>query len=101
MIDVCFPADYWRNDEFAILQASPEHTRPGSQGPPARCPLLRTSRLLTFRRLAPRLHVTKSPEIVSAFRDAGATWWLEWLDEQRATFAQMREHIRNGRTKLR
>jgi hypothetical protein len=45
--------------------------------------------------------VTKGPEIVSAFRDAGATWWLEWLDEQRGTFAQMREHIRNGPPKLR
>ena len=34
----------------------------------------------------------KGREIVNAFRDAGATWWLEWLDEQRGTFAQMREH---------
>ena len=39
---------------------------------------------------------TKGKEIVSAFREAGATWWLEWLDEQRGTFAQMREHIRKG-----
>ena len=38
----------------------------------------------------------KGQEIASAFRDAGATWWLEWLDEQRGTFAQMREHIQNG-----
>lgn len=39
--------------------------------------------------------------IVSAFREAGATWWLEWLDEQRGTFAQMREHIRKGPPKVR
>jgi hypothetical protein len=39
---------------------------------------------------------TEGKEIVSAFREAGAMWWLEWLDEQRGTFAQMREHIRKG-----
>ena len=39
---------------------------------------------------------TKAQEIVTAFREAGATWWLEWLDDQRGTFAQMREHIRKG-----
>jgi hypothetical protein len=42
----------------------------------------------------------KSQEIVSAFRDAGATWWLEWLDEQSGTFAQMREHVRKGPPKV-
>jgi hypothetical protein len=43
---------------------------------------------------------SKGRGIVSAFRDSGATWWLEWLDEQRGTFAQMREHIRNGPPKV-
>ena len=38
----------------------------------------------------------KGQEMVGAFREVGATWWLEWLDEQRGTFAQMREHIRQG-----
>ena len=35
-------------------------------------------------------------EMVAEFREVGATWWLGWLDEQRGTFAQMREHIRKG-----
>ena len=39
---------------------------------------------------------TKAQDVVAAFQEAGATWWLEWLDEQRGTFAQMREHIRKG-----
>lgn len=43
---------------------------------------------------------TKSQEVVSAFREVGATWWLEWLDEQRGTFTQMREHIRKGPPKV-
>ena len=38
----------------------------------------------------------KGQKIVSGFSDAGATWWLEWLDEQRGTFAEMREHVRKG-----
>ena len=38
----------------------------------------------------------RGQEMVGAFREVGATWWLEWLDEQRGTFAQMREHIRQG-----
>ena len=38
----------------------------------------------------------KGREIVNAFDEVGATWWLEWLDEQRGTFSQMREHIRQG-----
>jgi hypothetical protein len=42
----------------------------------------------------------KGQEIVSAFREVGATWWLEWLDEQRGTFAEMRKHIRQGPPKL-
>jgi alkanesulfonate monooxygenase SsuD/methylene tetrahydromethanopterin reductase-like flavin-dependent oxidoreductase (luciferase family) len=39
---------------------------------------------------------TKTQEIISAFREAGATWWLEWLDEQCGTFSQMRERVREG-----
>jgi hypothetical protein len=46
-------------------------------------------------------NAAKDRDIVSACRDAGATWWLEWLDEQRGTFAQMREHVRNGPPKVR
>ena len=38
----------------------------------------------------------KAREVIAAFQEAGATWWLEWLDEQRGTFAQMREHVRKG-----
>src|SRR5438045_1806271 len=43
----------------------------------------------------------KGRETVSTFGDAGATWWLEWLDEQRGTFAQMQEHVRQGPPRLR
>jgi alkanesulfonate monooxygenase SsuD/methylene tetrahydromethanopterin reductase-like flavin-dependent oxidoreductase (luciferase family) len=39
---------------------------------------------------------TKTQESIGAFSEAGATWWLEWLDEQRGTFAQMRELVRKG-----
>jgi hypothetical protein len=38
----------------------------------------------------------KGPEIVNVFHEVGATWWLEWLDEQRGTSVQMRERIRQG-----
>jgi Luciferase-like monooxygenase len=38
----------------------------------------------------------KAREVVAAFQEVGATWWLEWLDEQRGTFAQLREHVRKG-----
>lgn len=31
-----------------------------------------------------------------SFEDVGATWWLEWLDEQRGTFDEMLYHIRQG-----
>jgi hypothetical protein len=48
----------------------------------------------------PRGKAAKGQEMVGAFREAGATWWLEWLDEQRGTFAQMREHIRKGPPKV-
>ncbi|HYA34887.1 MAG TPA: LLM class flavin-dependent oxidoreductase [Candidatus Binataceae bacterium] len=44
----------------------------------------------------PRGEPAKARDVVKAFREAGATWWLEWLDEQRGTFAQMRERIREG-----
>jgi hypothetical protein len=43
----------------------------------------------------------KGQEIVAGFHDAGATWWLEWLDEQRGSFDLMREHVRNGPPKVR
>ncbi|MBY0394651.1 MAG: LLM class flavin-dependent oxidoreductase [Novosphingobium sp.] len=33
---------------------------------------------------------------VEQFRAVGATWWLEWLDEQRASYPAMLEHIRRG-----
>jgi Luciferase-like monooxygenase len=39
---------------------------------------------------------TKAQKTIVAFREAGATWWLEWLDEQRGTFAQMRDRLRQG-----
>ncbi|HLW69084.1 MAG TPA: LLM class flavin-dependent oxidoreductase [Candidatus Binataceae bacterium] len=39
---------------------------------------------------------TQGKAIVGALGAAGATWWLEWLDEQRGSLAQMREHIRKG-----
>jgi hypothetical protein len=39
-------------------------------------------------------------EIVQAFHEAGASWWLEWLDEQRGSFAEMRDHVRKGPPKI-
>jgi alkanesulfonate monooxygenase SsuD/methylene tetrahydromethanopterin reductase-like flavin-dependent oxidoreductase (luciferase family) len=42
----------------------------------------------------------RGQDIVKSFEEVGATWWLEWLDEQRGTFAQMREHIRQGPPKI-
>jgi hypothetical protein len=33
---------------------------------------------------------------VAAFEAAGATWWLEWLDEQRGSFEALLAHVRNG-----
>ena len=41
-------------------------------------------------------HKAKGAQLVEGFREAGATWWLEWLDEQRGPFEQMREHIKKG-----
>ena len=38
----------------------------------------------------------KAREVVAAFQESGATWRLEWLNEQRGTFAQMREYVRKG-----
>ena len=37
-----------------------------------------------------------SRDHVSKFEAVGATWWLEWLDEQRGSFAEMLDHIRQG-----
>jgi hypothetical protein len=42
----------------------------------------------------------KGREIVTAFCDGGATWWLEWMNS-RGTFAQMREHVGKGPSKVR
>jgi len=42
----------------------------------------------------------RAQDIVKSFEEVEATWWLEWLDEQRGTFAQMREHIRQGPPKI-
>jgi len=39
---------------------------------------------------------SRGREIIHDFGEGGATWWLEWLDEQRGTFAEMREHVRMG-----
>jgi hypothetical protein len=44
----------------------------------------------------PTGETAKASELVNSYREAGATWWLEWLDEQRGTFAQMRKHIQKG-----
>ncbi|HJU29142.1 MAG TPA: hypothetical protein VJ718_08225, partial [Candidatus Binataceae bacterium] len=38
----------------------------------------------------------KGREVVNKFKQVGATWWLEWLDEQRGSFEQMRRHVRTG-----
>ena len=35
---------------------------------------------------------------VSAFADAGATWWFEWLDDRANTFDSSLEFIRRGPT---
>lgn len=34
--------------------------------------------------------------LVAEFQTVGATWWLEWLDEQRGSYAEMLDHIRQG-----
>ncbi len=44
----------------------------------------------------PLLEKAQGSDLVAAFGAVGATWWLEWLDEQRGTFAQMRDHVRKG-----
>lgn len=33
---------------------------------------------------------------VADYQSVGATWWLEWLDEQRGTYSEMLDHIRQG-----
>ena len=42
----------------------------------------------------------KGQDLLGAFEQVGANWWLEWLDEQRGSLAQMRDHIRNGPPKV-
>ena len=37
---------------------------------------------------------------VAALAEAGATWWLEWLDDQRGSFAEMLERVRLGPPRL-
>jgi hypothetical protein len=43
---------------------------------------------------------SKGQDTVNAFHEVGATWWLEWLDEQRGSFAEMRDHVRKGPPKI-
>jgi hypothetical protein len=38
----------------------------------------------------------RAKEIASSYRDAGATWWLEWLDDQRGSFSEMLERVESG-----
>jgi alkanesulfonate monooxygenase SsuD/methylene tetrahydromethanopterin reductase-like flavin-dependent oxidoreductase (luciferase family) len=38
----------------------------------------------------------KASEKVTPFEKVGATWWLEWLEEQRGTFEQMEERVAAG-----
>ena len=43
---------------------------------------------------------TRAREMVEEFQEVGATWWLEFLHEQRGTFAEIREHVRRGPPQL-
>jgi len=38
----------------------------------------------------------RAKEITSSYQDAGATWWLEWLDDQRGSFSEMLERVESG-----
>jgi alkanesulfonate monooxygenase SsuD/methylene tetrahydromethanopterin reductase-like flavin-dependent oxidoreductase (luciferase family) len=38
----------------------------------------------------------RAKEIASSYQDAGATWWLEWLDDQRGSFSEMLERVESG-----
>ncbi len=38
----------------------------------------------------------RAADVVAPFAEAGATWWLEWLDDQRGSFADMRARVRAG-----
>jgi alkanesulfonate monooxygenase SsuD/methylene tetrahydromethanopterin reductase-like flavin-dependent oxidoreductase (luciferase family) len=38
----------------------------------------------------------KAAAHVEPFGEAGATWWLEWIDDQRGSFDEMRERVRVG-----
>lgn len=39
---------------------------------------------------------SRSSEQIKAFEKVGATWWLEWLEEQRGSFEQMEERVVAG-----
>lgn len=42
----------------------------------------------------------KAAEIVAPFEDAGATWWLEWLHDQRGTFEEILKRVIAGPPKI-
>lgn len=44
----------------------------------------------------PRRTPVEAKRVVAEFEAVGATWWLEWLDEQRGSYAEMLDHIRQG-----
>jgi alkanesulfonate monooxygenase SsuD/methylene tetrahydromethanopterin reductase-like flavin-dependent oxidoreductase (luciferase family) len=39
---------------------------------------------------------SKAAAHVKPFGEAGATWWLEWVDDQRGSLEEMRERVRGG-----
>jgi alkanesulfonate monooxygenase SsuD/methylene tetrahydromethanopterin reductase-like flavin-dependent oxidoreductase (luciferase family) len=38
----------------------------------------------------------QAADLAASFEEAGATWWLEWLDDQRGSFADMRARVQAG-----
>jgi alkanesulfonate monooxygenase SsuD/methylene tetrahydromethanopterin reductase-like flavin-dependent oxidoreductase (luciferase family) len=48
----------------------------------------------------PAADTDEAAEVVGSFQDVGATWWLEWLDDQRGSFEQMKERVRAGPPKV-
>ena len=38
----------------------------------------------------------QAADSVALYQAVGATWWLEWLDEERGSFENMRDRIRSG-----
>jgi alkanesulfonate monooxygenase SsuD/methylene tetrahydromethanopterin reductase-like flavin-dependent oxidoreductase (luciferase family) len=38
----------------------------------------------------------KAADMTASFAEAGATWWLEWLDDQRGSFEEMRGRVLSG-----